>query len=44
MPIFGMTTTTIQVRRRGTLTLPASQRETYRLGEGDPLSVSMRTF
>src|SRR2546428_6892308 len=37
--IFGMTTVTIQVRGRGTLTLPASLREKYRLGEGDPLTV-----
>ena len=37
--IFGMTTMTIQVRGRGTLTLPASLREKYRLGEGDPLTV-----
>lgn len=37
--ILGMTTTTIQVRGRGTLTLPASLREKYRLGEGDPLTV-----
>jgi bifunctional DNA-binding transcriptional regulator/antitoxin component of YhaV-PrlF toxin-antitoxin module len=38
--IFGMTATmTIQVRGRGTLTLPASLREKYRLGEGDPLTV-----
>jgi bifunctional DNA-binding transcriptional regulator/antitoxin component of YhaV-PrlF toxin-antitoxin module len=29
----------IQVRGRGTLTLPASLREKYRLGEGDPLTV-----
>jgi bifunctional DNA-binding transcriptional regulator/antitoxin component of YhaV-PrlF toxin-antitoxin module len=36
---FGITTTTIQVRGRGTLTLPASLREKYRLGEGDPLTV-----
>ena len=36
---FGMTTMTIQVRGRGTLTLPASLREKYRLGEGDPLTV-----
>ena len=36
---FGMTSTTIQVRGRGTLTLPASLREKYRLGEGDPLTV-----
>ena len=34
-----MTTMTIQVRGRGTLTLPASLREKYRLGEGDPLTV-----
>jgi bifunctional DNA-binding transcriptional regulator/antitoxin component of YhaV-PrlF toxin-antitoxin module len=34
-----MTTTTIQVRGRGTLTLPAALREKYRLGEGDPLTV-----
>jgi bifunctional DNA-binding transcriptional regulator/antitoxin component of YhaV-PrlF toxin-antitoxin module len=37
--IFGMTTTTIQIRGRGTLTLPASLREKYRLGDGDPLTV-----
>ena len=38
--IFGMTLTmTIQVRGRGTLTLPATLREKYRLGEGDPLTV-----
>src|SRR5690348_15542755 len=38
--IFGMAATmTIQVRGRGTLTLPASLREKYRLGEGDPLTV-----
>ena len=38
--IFSMTPTmTIQVRGRGTLTLPASLREKYRLGEGDPLTV-----
>ncbi|MGH7332778.1 MAG: AbrB/MazE/SpoVT family DNA-binding domain-containing protein [Candidatus Rokuibacteriota bacterium] len=37
--IFGMTAMTIQVRGRGTLTLPASLREKYRLGEGDPLTV-----
>ncbi len=36
---FGMTTMTIQVRGRGTLTLPASLREKYRLGEGDTLTV-----
>jgi bifunctional DNA-binding transcriptional regulator/antitoxin component of YhaV-PrlF toxin-antitoxin module len=40
MLIFGMTATmTIQVRGRGTLTLPASLREKYRLDEGDPLTV-----
>ncbi len=32
-------TMTIQVRGRGTLTLPASLREKYRLGEGDPLTL-----
>jgi len=32
-------TMTIQVRGRGTLTLPATLREKYRLGEGDPLTV-----
>ncbi len=37
--IVGMTTLTIQVRGRGTLTLPSSLREKYRLGEGDPLTV-----
>ncbi len=30
---------TVQVRQRGTLTLPAELREKYRLGDGDPLSV-----
>src|SRR6266705_5887438 len=35
----GMITLTIQVRGRGTLTLPASLREKYRLAEGDPLTV-----
>src|SRR5262249_54069359 len=34
-----LTAITIQVRGRGTLTLPASLREKYRLGEGDPLTV-----
>jgi bifunctional DNA-binding transcriptional regulator/antitoxin component of YhaV-PrlF toxin-antitoxin module len=34
-----MTTMTIQVRGRGTLTLPVSLREKYRLGEGDPLTL-----
>lgn len=38
--IFGMAQTmTIQVRGRGTLTLPVSLREKYRLGDGDPLTV-----
>ncbi len=38
--ISGMSQTmTIQIRGRGTLTLPASLREKYRLGEGDPLTV-----
>ena len=37
--IFSMMSMTIQVRGRGTLTLPASLREKYRLGEGDPLTV-----
>jgi len=32
-------TTTIQIRGRGTVTLPAALREKYRLGEGDPLTV-----
>jgi len=35
----GMTTLTIHVRGRGTLTLPASLREKYRLSERDPLTV-----
>jgi bifunctional DNA-binding transcriptional regulator/antitoxin component of YhaV-PrlF toxin-antitoxin module len=35
----GMVAITIQVRGRGTVTLPASLREKYRLGEGDPLTV-----
>ena len=30
---------TVQVRQRGTLTLPAELREKYRLADGDPLSV-----
>lgn len=34
-----MTTMTIHVRGRETLTLPAALREEYRLGEGDPLTV-----
>ena len=38
--IFGMAQTmTIQVRGRGTLTLPAALREKYKLDEGDPLTV-----
>ncbi len=38
--IFGMAQAmTIQVRGRGTLTLPATLREKYRLGDGDPLTV-----
>jgi bifunctional DNA-binding transcriptional regulator/antitoxin component of YhaV-PrlF toxin-antitoxin module len=32
-------TMTIQVRGRGTLTLPAALREKYKLDEGDPLTV-----
>jgi AbrB family looped-hinge helix DNA binding protein len=32
-------TTTMTVRGRGTLTLPAALREKYGLGEGDPLTV-----
>jgi len=39
IPNSGMTTVTIQVRGRGTLTLPASLREKYRLADGDPLTV-----
>lgn len=34
-----MRSVTVQVRQRGTLTLPASLRERYGIGEGDPLSV-----
>jgi bifunctional DNA-binding transcriptional regulator/antitoxin component of YhaV-PrlF toxin-antitoxin module len=37
--LFGMTTTTLRVRGRGTLTLPAALREKSRLDEGDPLTV-----
>jgi len=38
--ILGMArTVTVQVRGRGTLTLPASLREKYRLDEGDPLTL-----
>ena len=32
-------TTTVQVRGRGTVTLPAKLREKYRLAEGDALTV-----
>lgn len=32
-------TVTIQVRGRGTVTLPAALREKYRLDEGDPLTL-----
>ena len=40
IPIFGMAQAmTIQVRGRGTLTLPAALREKYKLDEGDPLTV-----
>jgi bifunctional DNA-binding transcriptional regulator/antitoxin component of YhaV-PrlF toxin-antitoxin module len=39
MLIFSMISMTIQVRGRGTLTLPTPLREKYRLGEGDPLTV-----
>jgi len=31
--------TTIQIRQRGTLTLPASLRKKYGLGDGDPLTL-----
>ena len=31
--------TTIQIRQRGTLTLPAAVREKYGLGDGDPLTL-----
>ena len=38
--IFRMSqTTTIQIRQRGTLTLPAALREKYGLGDGDPLTL-----
>ena len=30
---------TIQVRKRGTITLPVTIREKYRLAEGDPITV-----
>ena len=32
-------TTTIRIRKRGTLTLPAALRERYGLKEGDPLTL-----
>ena len=32
-------TRTIQIRQRGTVTLPASLREKYGLGDGDPLTL-----
>ena len=32
-------TTTIQIRQRGTVTLPAALREKYGLGDGDPLTL-----
>ena len=31
--------TTIQIRQRGTVTLPAALREKYGLGDGDPLTL-----
>jgi AbrB family looped-hinge helix DNA binding protein len=34
-----MNTTTIQLRKRGTITLPVTIREKYRLEEGDPLTL-----
>ncbi|MBW2266215.1 MAG: AbrB/MazE/SpoVT family DNA-binding domain-containing protein [Deltaproteobacteria bacterium] len=34
-----MNTKTIQIRKRGTITLPAALREKYRLAEGDAISV-----
>ena len=38
--IFSMSeSTTIQIRQRGTLTLPAALREKYGLGDGDPLTL-----
>jgi bifunctional DNA-binding transcriptional regulator/antitoxin component of YhaV-PrlF toxin-antitoxin module len=38
--IFGMArTVTIQLRGRGTVTLPATLRAKYRLDEGDPLTL-----
>jgi AbrB family looped-hinge helix DNA binding protein len=32
-------TRTIQIRQRGTVTLPAAVREKYGLGDGDPLTL-----
>jgi AbrB family looped-hinge helix DNA binding protein len=34
-----ITHVTVQIRQRGTLTLPAELREKYKLADGDPLSV-----
>jgi len=34
-----MSRSTIQIRQRGTLTLPAALREKYGLRDGDPMSV-----
>lgn len=33
------TTMTIQIRQRGTVTLPVALREKYGLGDGDPLTL-----
>lgn len=34
-----MTVKTVQIRKRGTITLPAPIRDKYRLEEGDPLTL-----
>ncbi len=34
-----ITNTTVQIRQRGTLTLPVELREKYQLADGDPLSI-----
>ena len=34
-----MTVRTVQIRKRGTITLPAPIRDKYRMGEGDPITL-----
>lgn len=34
-----MTVKTVQIRKRGTITLPAPLRDKYRMAEGDPITL-----